>query len=111
VIAPDPIGFCKSTQPAHYQYSFQQLAANTHALLATLGVSVATIMGHSTGGMLGIRYALMYPQDTDPLVLVDPIGLEDWKAKGVPWQSVDAWYQRELNTTAERIRDYERTTC
>jgi pimeloyl-ACP methyl ester carboxylesterase len=52
----------------------------------------------------------MYPHDTDQLVLVDPIGLEDWKAKGVPWQSVDAWYQRELNTTAERIRDYERTT-
>jgi pimeloyl-ACP methyl ester carboxylesterase len=110
VIAPDQIGFCKSTKPAHYQYSFQQLAANTHVLLATLGVSVATIVGHSTGGMLGIRYALMYPQDTDQLVLVDPIGLEDWKAKGVPWQSVDAWYQRELNTTAERIRDYERTT-
>jgi pimeloyl-ACP methyl ester carboxylesterase len=110
VIAPDQIGFCKSTKPAHYQYSFQQLAANTHALLARLGVSKATIMGHSTGGMLGIRYALMYPQDTDQLVLVDPIGLEDWKAKGVPWQSVDAWYQRELNTTAARIRDYERTT-
>jgi pimeloyl-ACP methyl ester carboxylesterase len=110
VIAPDQIGFCKSTKPAHYQYSFQQLAANTHALLARLGVSKATIMGHSTGGMLGIRYALMYPQNTDQLVLVDPIGLEDWKAKGVPWQSVDAWYQRELNTTAEHIRDYERTT-
>jgi pimeloyl-ACP methyl ester carboxylesterase len=110
VIAPDQIGFCKSTKPAHYQYSFQQLAGNTHALLAKLGVSKATIMGHSTGGMLGIRYALMYPQDVEELVLVDPIGLEDWKAKGVPWQSVDGWYQRELNTTAERIRDYERTT-
>jgi pimeloyl-ACP methyl ester carboxylesterase len=110
VIAPDQIGFCKSTKPAHYQYSFQQLAANTHSLLARLGVSKATIVGHSTGGMLGIRYALMYPSDTDQLVLVDPIGLEDWKAKGVPWQSVDAWYQRDLNTTAERIRDYERTT-
>jgi pimeloyl-ACP methyl ester carboxylesterase len=43
-------------------------------------------------------------------VLVDPIGLEDWKAKGVPWQSVDGWYSRELRTTAERIRDYERST-
>ena len=25
VIAPDQIGFCKSTKPEHYQYSFQQL--------------------------------------------------------------------------------------
>ena len=28
----------------------------------------------------------------------------------MPWQSVDAWYQRELQTTAERIRAYERAT-
>jgi pimeloyl-ACP methyl ester carboxylesterase len=110
VIAPDQIGFCKSSKPAHYQFSFQQLAANTHALLAKLGVPRATFIGHSTGGMLGVRYALMYPDLVDQLVLVDPIGLEDWKAKGVPWQSVDAWYQRELRMTAARIRDYERTT-
>ncbi|MBV8702664.1 MAG: alpha/beta hydrolase [Acetobacteraceae bacterium] len=110
VIAPDQVGFCKSSKPTRYQYSFQQLAANTHALLASLGVSHVTLVGHSTGGMLAIRYALMYPDDVDQLALVDPIGLEDWKAKGVPWQSVDAWYRRELHTTAESIRDYERST-
>jgi pimeloyl-ACP methyl ester carboxylesterase len=32
VVAPDQVGFCKSSKPEHYQYSFQQLAANTHAL-------------------------------------------------------------------------------
>jgi pimeloyl-ACP methyl ester carboxylesterase len=110
VIAPDQIGFGKSTKPAHYQYTFQQLAGNTHALLASLGISRATIIGHSTGGMLGVRYALMYPDSVDRLALVDPIGLEDWKAKGVPWQSIDALYQQELQTTADRIREYERTT-
>ncbi len=110
VIAPDQIGFCKSSKPAHYQFTFQQLAGNTHALLASLGVTHATIIGHSTGGMLGIRYALMYPAQTEQLVLVDPIGLEDWKAKGVPWQSVDDWYRREQGTTADRIRGYERST-
>ncbi len=110
VIAADQIGFCKSTKPAHYQYSFQQLAGNTHALTTSLGVSHMTIIGHSTGGMLGMRYALTYPDDVDQLVLVDPIGLEDWKAKGVPWQSVDSWYRQEVKTTADGIRDYERTT-
>ncbi len=110
VIAPDQIGFCKSSKPAQYQFSFQQLAGNTHALLETLGVRRETMIGHSTGGMLAIRYALMYPSDVDQLALVDPIGLEDWKARGVPWQSVDAWYRRELQTTAERIRSYERAT-
>lgn len=110
VIAPDQIGFCKSSKPEHYQYSFQQLARNTHALLASLGVSDATVIGHSTGGMLAIRYALMYPRETRQLVLVNPIGLEDWKAKGVPSLSVDQWYERELKTTADGIRRYEQTT-
>ena len=32
--------------------------------------------------MLGVRYALMYPDDVDQLVLADPIGLEDWKSQG-----------------------------
>ena len=110
VVAPDQIGFCKSSKPASYQFSFQQLAGNTHALLTSLAIDHSVIMGHSTGGMLGIRYALMYPDAVSQLVLVDPIGLEDWKAKGVPWQSIDGWYARELRTTADSIRAYERAT-
>ena len=110
VIAPDQVGFCKSSKPAAYQFSFQQLAGNTRALLAAIGVTRAVMIGHSTGGMLAIRYALMYPAEIAQLVLVDPIGLEDWKALGVPWQSVDGWYQRELRTTAASIRGYERAT-
>ena len=110
VIAPDQIGFCKSSKPAAYQFSFQQLARNTNALLQALGIGRAIIVGHSTGGMLAIRYALMYPHETAQLVLVDPIGLEDWKAKGEPSQSVDEWYARELKTSAAGIRRYEQAT-
>jgi pimeloyl-ACP methyl ester carboxylesterase len=110
VVVPDQIGFCKSSKPAHYQFSFEQLAANTNALLHSIGVQHATIAGHSTGGMLAIRYALMYPDEVDQLVLVDPIGLEDWQAKGVPWVSVDRWYDNERKTSAESIRSYEQST-
>jgi pimeloyl-ACP methyl ester carboxylesterase len=110
VIAPDQIGFCKSSKPERYQYSFQQLARNTHALLASLGIKSATLIAHSTGGMIAVRYALMYPAETEQLVLVDPIGLEDWKAKGVPAISVDDWYARELKTNADGIRRYEQDT-
>jgi pimeloyl-ACP methyl ester carboxylesterase len=109
VIAPDQIGFCKSAKPQRYQYSFDQLAANTHALLADLGIRRAVVVGHSMGGMLATRYALQYPQATQQLVLVNPIGLEDWKAVGVPWRSIDAWYARELKTSFDTIRDYQRT--
>jgi pimeloyl-ACP methyl ester carboxylesterase len=110
VIAPDQIGFCKSSKPERYQYSFQQLALNTHQLLSSLGITDVQLVGHSTGGMIAVRYALMYPAETKQLVLVDPIGLEDWKAKGVPAISVDDWYARELKTSADGIRRYEQQT-
>ncbi|MGI4719926.1 MAG: alpha/beta fold hydrolase [Janthinobacterium lividum] len=110
VVAPDQVGFCKSTKPAHYQYTFQQLAENTRALLESIGVKNVIVMGHSTGGMLAVRYGLMFPQQSEQLVLVNPIGLEDWKAAGVPSLGVDKWYERELQTTAERIRNYEKAT-
>ena len=110
VIAPDQIGFCKSSKPEHYQYSFQQLAANTHALLAGLGVKNPIVIGHSTGGMLAFRYALMYPQETGAIAAVNPIGLEDWKAKGVPMATVDQLYEGEKKTKAASIRGYERAT-
>ncbi|TWI53865.1 pimeloyl-ACP methyl ester carboxylesterase [Pseudomonas duriflava] len=110
VIAPDQVGFCKSTKPEHYQYTFQQLAVNTHALLEQLGVDKVTLLGHSTGGMLATRYALLYPDQVEQLALVNPIGLEDWKTAGVPYRSIDQWYKRELKTSAEGIRRYEQNT-
>ena len=110
VVAPDQIGFCKSTKPSFYQFTFQQLARNTHALLGSLGIARATLIAHSTGGMIAVRYALMYPAETEQLVLVNPIGLEDWKAKGVPSISIDDWYARELKVSEDSIRHYEQET-
>lgn len=107
VVIPDQVGFCKSSKPRGYQYTFHQLAANTHELLASLGVEKVTIVAHSMGGMVGARYALMYPRGVEKLVLVDPIGLEDWKARGVPWRSVDAWYASELKTSYASIKAYQ----
>jgi pimeloyl-ACP methyl ester carboxylesterase len=110
VIAPDQIGFCASSKPVAYQFSFQQLAHNTHDLLASLGVKRAFMVGHSTGGMLAARYALMFPEDTQGLVLANPIGLEDWKALGVPSPTIDQWRAREAALTGEKIRAYEQST-
>jgi pimeloyl-ACP methyl ester carboxylesterase len=60
--------------------------------------------------MLATRYALMYPGAVDQLVLVNPIGLEDWKALGVPSRTVDQWYERELKLSADGVRQYETAT-
>ena len=79
-------------------------------MLEQLGIQKATLLGHSTGGMLATRYALLYPEQTEQLALVNPIGLEDWKALGVPYRSVDQWYARELQVSADGIRSYERDT-
>jgi len=108
VIAPDQIGFCKSTKPDGYQYSFQQLASNTHALLQSLGITRSTVIGHSMGGMLATRYALMYPDATEQLALINPLGLEDWKALGVPYAGIDRYYAEELEFTRQGLKDYQR---
>jgi pimeloyl-ACP methyl ester carboxylesterase len=110
VVVPDQIGFCASTKPAHYQYSFQQLVRNTDGLLKSLAIPRATLVAHSTGGMIATRYALMFPAAVEQLVLVDPIGLEDWQALGVPPRTIDEWNRRELGQTADAIRAYERNT-
>ncbi|MGY2046962.1 alpha/beta fold hydrolase [Methylobacterium sp. JK268] len=107
VIAPDQIGFCKSTKPAAYQFSFDQLATNTKGLLDALGIAKATIIGHSMGGMLSARYALMFPDAVEQLVMVDPLGLEDWQQKGVPYATIDALYAQEHKTTFESIKAYQ----
>ena len=109
VVAIDQIGFCKSTKPENYQYSFEQLSANTRALLQSLGLTRVTIMGHSMGGMLATRFALTFPDMTEQLVTVNPLGLEDGRAKGVPWSSVDDAYKGALNTTAASIKNYQQS--
>lgn len=110
VIAPDQIGFCKSTKPERYQYGLHTLAANSKALLDALGIEKPILIGHSMGGMLAIRYALQYPEDLSRLVLVNPIGLEDWRAKGVPNATVDQLFAAERKTSATTIRAYQQRT-
>ena len=103
VIAPDQIGFCASSKPRGYQFSFNQLALNTQALLDRLGVANATVIGHSMGGMLAARFAINHPQSVQQLVLVNPIGLEDWQAEGVPYAIIDQLYQGELKANHQKI--------
>ena len=105
VVVPDQIGFGKSTKPDRYQFSFQQLSQNTAALLDSLQIDRVEVVGHSMGGMLATRFALMHPTRVTRLVLVNPIGLEDWKTV-LPYRSVDQNYQNELKQTAESIRGY-----
>uniref|UniRef100_UPI0039BE4344 alpha/beta fold hydrolase n=1 Tax=Formosa sp. 3Alg 14/1 TaxID=3382190 RepID=UPI0039BE4344 len=106
VIVPDQIGFGKSSKPDHFHYTFQQLAQNTKAVLDTLNITKTAVLGHSMGGMVATRFALMYPDITEKLILENPIGLEDWKLKA-PYQSVEENYKSELKKSYESIKKYQ----
>jgi len=107
VVVPDQIGTCKSSKPVNYQYSFQQLAVNTRSLLDSLRIGRVILVGHSMGGMLAMRYALMFPEALTHLVLVDPLGLEDWKSKGVLYRTIDERYAIDLQSTVASLRRYQ----
>ena len=106
VIVPDQIGFGKSTKPDHFHYTFQQLALNTKTVLDSIGVEKTAVLGHSMGGMLATRFALMFPETTEKLILENPIGLEDWKLK-VPYKPVEWWYKNELKKEYASIKKYQ----
>ena len=105
VIVPDQIGWGKSSKP-DIRYSFQLLAANTAQLLDALGIKQAVMVGHSTGGMIAVRFARMFPERVTQLILEDPIGLEDYRVN-IPPQPDETLYRAELaNTDAAKIRAF-----
>ena len=107
VIAPDQIGFCKSSKPAGYQYSLAALATLTRALLAQMGAERPVLVGHSTGGMLAMRYALLFPDQVERLVLVNPLGLNDTLAEGVPYADLGTLRREKDRTDAASIKAYQ----
>lgn len=107
VVVPDQLGFGRSSKP-NIHYSFHTLASLTKGLLDSLGVKKTAVVGHSMGGMLATRFALMYPDVTTHLILENPIGLEDYREK-VPWQSTEAYYREQLKASEEATRRYHQT--
>jgi pimeloyl-ACP methyl ester carboxylesterase len=110
VLIPDQLGFCKSSKPASAQYSFAMMANTTHRLMEKVGLEKAIVLGHSTGGMLGMRFALMYPQAVERLVLVNPLGLVDRMAEGVPYAPLDKLLASERAKGYAEMRQYQLDT-
>ena len=106
VIVPDQIGFGKSSKPQNYQYSFHALGENTLGLLKSLNVDKFLLLGHSMGGMLATRISLMAPERVSKLMLVNPIGLEDWKTM-LPYRAIGEWYERDLAASVDKMRAYQ----
>jgi pimeloyl-ACP methyl ester carboxylesterase len=107
VIVPDQIGWGKSSAP-DIHYSFHLLAENTSKLLDHLGINKVYAIGHSMGGMLAARFALMYPETVEKLVLENPIGLEDYRTF-VPYLTLPELLQKERSATYESMKKYQMT--
>lgn len=104
VIAPDQIGFGKSSKP-EIRYSFAQLAENTARLLDHLGVTRSAVIANSMGGMLGVHFARAYPQRVSALVLENPLGLEDY-VPAIPPQQTANLLKLEMAQTPASYRAF-----
>lgn len=107
VVIPDQVGWGRSNKP-NIHYSFHLLAYNTKSLLDSLGIQKVHLLGHSMGGMLATRFALMYPAVTGKLIYENPIGLEDYKTF-VPYQQTEKLAQKEDAATFESYKKYQQT--
>ena len=106
VVMPDQIGFGKSSKPHTFPFTFHYLSELTQNLLKDLKVEEYFLVGHSMGGMLAIRMALMFPKSVTKLLLINPIGLEDWKLS-TPYKNVYENYQNELKSNLQTIKGYQ----
>jgi|TARA_R110002126_G_scaffold291807_1_gene459742 pimeloyl-ACP methyl ester carboxylesterase len=107
VLIPDQIGFGKSSKTTAYQYSFAALAKNTKDLMTALDIKKSVILGHSMGGMLASRFALLYPDSTTKLILLNPIGLENY-LQYVDYKDIHFFTQKERKIKAENIISYQK---
>ena len=108
VIAPDLPGIGGSAIPSD-GLDMTQAAVRMHALVKSLGVNKAAVVGHDIGLMVAYAYAAQFPDDVDRLVLMDAFlpGVDGWEAI---YNGPAIWHFRFNGPTPEAIvRGRERT--
>jgi pimeloyl-ACP methyl ester carboxylesterase len=101
VIAPDLPGIGDSSIPAD-GLDMKTAAIRIHALVKSLGVSKARVVGHDIGLMVAYAYAAQYPAETEKLVLMDAFlpGVAGWEAI---YDSPLYWHFRFHGSTPEAL--------
>jgi pimeloyl-ACP methyl ester carboxylesterase len=75
VIAPDMVGFGYSERPGNVEYGVQTWADQVVALMDTLGISNASLVGNSFGGAIALRIAAQHPDRVNKMVLMGSMGV------------------------------------
>jgi pimeloyl-ACP methyl ester carboxylesterase len=101
VIAPDLPGIGDSGIPTG-GLDMKNAAIRVHALVKSLGVEKAEVVGHDIGLMVAYGYAAQFPSETTKLVLMDAFlpGVQGWEAV---YDSPDFWHFRFYGETPEEL--------
>lgn len=83
VVAIDLLGFGQSPKPACSRYDYDAQLASINRTLEETGVEgTFTLIGHSMGSLISLRYARTFPERVDKLMLANmPILLSKRQAK------------------------------
>ena len=102
IIAPDQRGHGQTTQ-ASSGYDWQSLASDAAGLLDHLGISQATVLGHSWGANVAINLAARFPDRVSKLVMIDG-GLAGGRSRvASPWEEFRA-RARPRDISGTRLR-------
>jgi len=71
VIIVEPLGFGTSGRPAHADYSLTAQSDRVAAVLDSLHIEHAIIVGHSIGGAIGFRLAIRHAAMVEGLVTIE----------------------------------------
>ena len=107
VVAIDQRGYNRSGQPEGVEnYTIDKLVGDVNSVIAHLGGSKATILGHDWGGMVAWSFAMQYPDKTERLVILNlphPRGLLR-ELRENPQQVKNSQYARNFqNPQAARL--------
>jgi len=101
VIAPDLPGIGDSSIPTD-GLDMTTAAVRIHALVASLGVQKAEVVGHDIGLMVAYAYAAQFPAEVGKLVLMDAFlpGVDGWEAV---YNNPAIWHFRFNGPTPEAL--------
>jgi pimeloyl-ACP methyl ester carboxylesterase len=75
VVAPDMVGFGFTERPANIEYGVQVWADQVLALMDTLDIRSAHLVGNSFGSAISLRVAIQQPDRVNRLVLMGSMGV------------------------------------